>query len=305
LIIGLMAFGTGSEGFDSLIPIKDPLCLEGCANYYKCYAARSATDPSGIVDYCRIDGLGRTTTSDEKTCNQCKYCQYCPSTATSDGICISVFEKCPSGKPDLKWDYVNDKYSWLSIFDFTRLWGKYNQNAKDACDANISIWSSLDDGLNNLKYINAGIPAGGDDNGGSDHDIIPYDPNLPWPYPTPPPTPSGGKDDGGGGDDNCNTNDCCDSDSEEEWPEYVSEQHKIADAQQERMSSMRSAKDAIRNALIDKLGTTTGMQTYYSGNSSREGFSSSTNQGKELQNQRVNMNDYIRKDSIPCWGCSV
>ena len=305
LVLGLLAFGTGSEGFASLEPIKDPLCIDGCSNYYKCYAAKDATDLSGgIIDYCYTDKLGRTGTSDEQSCNRCKYCQYCPGTSTRSGMCISVFEKCPDGKPSLKAPYVTSSYSWLSIFDFTRLWGKYKQPAMDACGANISIWSSLNDGLANLNYLNAGMPDGSGDSSGSRSGRFGR-----WVFSLPSSSGGDNNDENDNNDNNNTSNDCCEEEceeeEEEEWPEYTSEQHKIADAQQERMSSMRTAKDAIRNALIDKLGTTTAMQSFYSGSSTTEGFSSCTKQGKELQNQRINMNEYIRKDSIPCWGCSV
>jgi hypothetical protein len=33
--------------------------------------------------------------------------------------------------------------------------------------------------------------------------------------------------------------------------------------------------------------------------------SDSVNQGEEYKRGRIDMSEYIKKDAIPCWGCSL
>jgi hypothetical protein len=82
------------------------------------------------------------------------------------------------------------------------------------------------------------------------------------------------------------------------------------------MAVMRSMKKAIRNELVDQLGKGIGMRQAYEEDCENEEDeckeeeecdekTDSMQQGKEVQQQKIDMSKYIRKDSIPCWGCDV
>ena len=75
-------------------------------------------------------------------------------------------------------------------------------------------------------------------------------------------------------------------------------------------------KKAIRNELIDQLGQGIAMQQAYEDDCNSDDDdckkedcddekTDCTQQGKEVQQQKIDMSKYIRKDSIPCWGCDV
>ena len=275
LIAACIAFPSVMEGFDNTK--LDVNCVEGCSSYTKCYAAYDGKEKSGILDMCSA----YPGSSDETSCNTCKFCQWCPgdSKKSHDAKCISIYEKCPAGNPDKKSEWINTddlSSSLLSVFDFTKYFGSHTQPFMDACGANISVWDNLQSGLQNLKYVNS---SGNE----TDRPDRPDRPDRRRP-----------KED----DENC---------EDDSWPEYASDQHRIADEQQERMAMMRSMKKAIRNELVDQLGKGIAMQQAYEEEEEEdcEDTTDCTQQGKEVQQQRVDMSKYIRKDSIPCWGCDV
>jgi hypothetical protein len=290
LIAACIAFPLLVEGFENnlVLPALTANCVEGCKSYTKCYAAYNGSDKSGITDMCS----SYPGSTDENACNRCKFCQWCPGTAANsyDAKCVSIYEKCPVGKPDVKSDWIDttdSPSSVLSIFDFTKFFGSYVQPAMDACGANISVWDNLQSGIQNLKYVNS-MP--GDQ---PDQPDRPYRPNRRRP------------------DRRRRAEEEEESCEEDSWPEYVSDQHRIADEQQERMATMRSMKKALRNELVDELAKGIAMQQHYEGDCDKEGEdcnadkSSCTQQGKEMQQQLIDMSKYIRKDSIPCHGCNV
>ena len=275
LIAACIAFPSFVEGFDNNLTAN---CVEGCSTKTKCYAAYSGDDKSGIIDMCSA----YPGSTDENSCNRCKFCQWCPGKPDSyDAKCISIYEKCPTGTPDRKSDWINTDdapSSVLSTFDFTKFFGSYVQPTMDACGANISVWDNLQSGIQNLKYVNSQED--------SDQPDRPDRPDRRR-------RPNRREEEEG-----------CE---EESWPEYISDQHRIADEQQERMAVMRSMKKALRNELVDDLAKGIAMQQYYDDSDEEcdEDTSSCTQQGKEMKQQQVDMSKYIRKDSIPCWGCDI
>jgi hypothetical protein len=283
LIAACIAFPLLVEGFENnlVLPALTANCVEGCKSYTKCYAAYNGSDKSGITDMCS----SYPGSTDENACNRCKFCQWCPGKPNAnDARCISIYEKCPAGKPDRKSDWIDTKdspASVLSTFDFTKFFGSYVQPTMDACGANISVWDNLQSGIRNLKYVNSK----------EDSD-----------QPDRPDRRRRRRDEYEEIEEVC---------EEESWPEYVSDQHRIADEQQERMAMMRSMKKALRNELVDELAKGVAMQQHYEGDCDKEGEdcnadkSSCTQQGKEMQQQLIDMSKYIRKDSIPCHGCNV
>ena len=75
----------------------------------------------------------------------------------------------------------------------------------------------------------------------------------------------------------------------------------------------RCLKSDIHNKLLQHLGKATANQMYYDDDSEDEcDESPATSQGSEhrsakgfLRQAPIDMNSYVRKDSIPCWGCNL
>lgn len=149
VVIGYVGYKV-TDGFVSLAPDNTPNCIEGCKSYYKCYAATDSTGKE-LIDRCSFNENG---VSDEIGCNKCKYCQWCVKTDTngnSSGSCISIYEKC-KGKVDApKSDWVGGIAA--SALEFTQYFLGYKQPATDACGGQIPVWATLDDGLANLKTL--------------------------------------------------------------------------------------------------------------------------------------------------------
>jgi len=100
----------------------------------------------------------------------------------------------------------------------------------------------------------------------------------------------------------------------EDWPEDISHEHRRAHTMQNDLISMREVKSIIRNELLNNLGKTTGNQLYFDDSKGDNTVSPSTQQGSEYVDKKndrkcgpaaMDMNQYIRKDSIPCWGCDI
>jgi hypothetical protein len=94
---------------------------------------------------------------------------------------------------------------------------------------------------------------------------------------------------------------------------YISQEHKDASEAQEDALTSKDVKDMIQNELLSKLSQTTANQMYFDDQEECEdSCSPATEQGCELDesNRRrkmppIDMNQYVRKDSIPCWGCNL
>jgi hypothetical protein len=82
------------------------------------------------------------------------------------------------------------------------------------------------------------------------------------------------------------------------------------------MAIMRTMKKAARDGLLNQLAKVASMNEEEEDcdddtsdcNRKKEcdaDRSDCTQQGKEHRQQQVDMSKYIRKDSIPCWGCDV
>ena len=94
------------------------------------------------------------------------------------------------------------------------------------------------------------------------------------------------------------------------WPNYTSMEHELAEQMQSDALSKRDVKEMIHHELLENMGKTTGNQMYYDdGEDCGNDDSPSTMQGREhgmaSRKRPIDMNEYIRKDSIPCWGCSI
>jgi hypothetical protein len=95
--------------------------------------------------------------------------------------------------------------------------------------------------------------------------------------------------------------------------DYISQEHKDASKAQEDAISRRDVKDMIQNELLNKLGSTTANQMYFDDQEECDDCSSpATQQGCEMDESnksrkrpQIDMNQYVRKDSIPCWGCNL
>jgi len=93
-------------------------------------------------------------------------------------------------------------------------------------------------------------------------------------------------------------------------PDNASDEHKAAHDILLATILKRDINEKVHNELLENMGKTTGNQMYYDdGDEECEGDSPSTMQGKEHRKSchkgPIDMNEYIRKDSIPCWGCSL
>jgi hypothetical protein len=104
-------------------------------------------------------------------------------------------------------------------------------------------------------------------------------------------------------------------DGREDWPEYTSHEHEEADEMQDSCVSKREIESIIKNELASKLGRTTGNQMYYDdeeAEAENDDNSPAIVQGSEHTQARrvrkcptIDTNQYVRKDSIPCWGCDI
>ena len=99
-----------------------------------------------------------------------------------------------------------------------------------------------------------------------------------------------------------------------EWPSYTSEEHKKADEMQCEEEEDQFIKEEVQNKLCNNLGRTTCNQTYYDDKDEEDECDDSPaiNQGREQHSAKkkmkcptMDMSKYIRKDSIPCWGCNI
>jgi len=93
-------------------------------------------------------------------------------------------------------------------------------------------------------------------------------------------------------------------------PDDASEEHKKAHELLLAAILQRDIDEKIHHELLENMGKTTGNQMYYDdGDDYGDDDSPSTMQGKEhgksCHKRPIDMNEYIRKDSIPCWGCSI
>ena len=97
------------------------------------------------------------------------------------------------------------------------------------------------------------------------------------------------------------------------WFDYLSQEHKDAVAAQEAAKAAAAKAAADQNSLLNNMGKATASKVYYDDSQECEDEPSPcTQQGKELTHAKKNMkcptvdtNQYIRKDSIPCWGCDL
>ena len=92
-------------------------------------------------------------------------------------------------------------------------------------------------------------------------------------------------------------------------PDDISDEHKKAHDLLADAISKRNITEKIHHELLENMGRTTGNQMYYDDDEDCAEDSPSTMQGKEhskaCNKKPIDMNEYIRKDSIPCWGCSI
>jgi hypothetical protein len=97
------------------------------------------------------------------------------------------------------------------------------------------------------------------------------------------------------------------------WFDYLSQEHKIAMAAQEAAKAAAAQAAENQNKLLNNMGKATASKVYYDDSQECDDEPSPcTQQGCELTNAKKNMkcptvdtNQYVRKDSIPCWGCDI
>jgi hypothetical protein len=97
------------------------------------------------------------------------------------------------------------------------------------------------------------------------------------------------------------------------WFDYLSQQHKDAVATQQSAIAAAAAATSQQNKLLSNMGKATGSQVYYDDNEDcSEDSTPATQQGCELTSVKKGMkcptidtNQYVRKDSVPCWGCDL
>jgi hypothetical protein len=89
---------------------------------------------------------------------------------------------------------------------------------------------------------------------------------------------------------------------------------KEAQQKQERAKLLRDIQSIVHNEVASQKGMTKGAQAFFQqnpdGSSTYSDGSPSEKQGCEMYGVRPkwcpkDMNEYIRKDSIPCWNCSL
>jgi len=99
-----------------------------------------------------------------------------------------------------------------------------------------------------------------------------------------------------------------------EWPSHTSQEHEDAEEMQCEEEEKRLKKEEVQNKLCDNLGRTTCNQTYYDDKKEKDECNDSpaVNQGREQSASKKKMkcptidtSKYVRKDSIPCWGCNI
>jgi len=97
------------------------------------------------------------------------------------------------------------------------------------------------------------------------------------------------------------------------WFDYLSQQHKDAVATQQAAQQAAAAATSQQNKLLSNMGKATGSQVYYDDNEDcSEDSTPATQQGCELTSVKKGMkcptidtNQYVRKDSVPRWGCDL
>jgi hypothetical protein len=100
------------------------------------------------------------------------------------------------------------------------------------------------------------------------------------------------------------------------WPYYTSDEHEDADEIHDTHSKRREIKSFIHNELLNNLGRTTGNRLYFNDEDEDDDRNISIARQQGLEHTRakkdrncgpnaMDMNQYIRKDSIPCWGCDI
>ena len=278
VIIGCLGWKV-SESFVSLVPDATPNCISGCKQYYKCYASTDSTGKK-LIDRCSFNENG---VSNESGCNKCKYCQWCITkdkvTGEPFGSCISIYEKCTGTVDAPKSDWSGGAIA--SVTEFIQYFLGYNQPATDACGANVPIWSTLDDGLANLKKLRGATTADSTDTSGNSLD------------------------------DEEDTADAAVTTTEED------EISKIASDAAARAALIRDIQAALKQDLLANKGMTTAnsQDVLCEGDEEDDDVDSAAlMQGQEYSSTCPNrpdadcpkdMSQYIRKDSIPCWNCSV
>lgn len=95
----------------------------------------------------------------------------------------------------------------------------------------------------------------------------------------------------------------------------LSEETAIAKKKQEQAELLRDIRTVVHNELISAQASTTASAQPHLSQSTQDGTllyydTPSTAQGTELKGARPkwcprDMSEYIRKDSIPCWNCSL
>jgi hypothetical protein len=97
------------------------------------------------------------------------------------------------------------------------------------------------------------------------------------------------------------------------WFDYLSQEHKDAVEAQKAAAAAAAAAAETQNKLLSNMSKATGSKVYYDDKEDcSEDSSPSTQQGCELTNAKKSMkcptvdtNQYVRKDSVPCWGCDL
>ena len=101
------------------------------------------------------------------------------------------------------------------------------------------------------------------------------------------------------------------------WPSHMSQEHEEAEEMQCEEEEEQLMKEEVQNKLCNNLGRTTCNQTYYDDKKDEDDCNDSNNspainQGREQHASKKKMkcptidtSKYIRKDSIPCWGCDI
>lgn len=284
VIIGYLGYKI-SEGFVSLVPDATPNCISGCKQYYKCYASTDSTGKK-LIDRCSFNENG---VSNEIGCNKCKYCQWCVTkdkiTGNPVGSCISIYEKCTGTVDAPKSDWTGGAIA--TVTEFVQYFLGYNQPATDACGANVPIWSNLDDGLANLNKLR-GVKTAGTDASGNALDDAAADAAA-----------AAAAD--------------VAADAEAEEDEICT----IASDAAARAALIRDIQTALKQDLLAaKCMTTANSQDVLCEGDEEDDDvdSAALMQGQEYSSTCPNrpdadcpkdMSQYIRKDSIPCWNCSV
>jgi len=98
----------------------------------------------------------------------------------------------------------------------------------------------------------------------------------------------------------------------EERPIAFSAEATIAKEKQDKASLMRDIQELVRKEVLQQqqLTTASSQPILRTGADSKIMMSPATAQGQELSTSREklcpkDMNEYIRKDSIPCWNCTL